>query len=299
LAESDSISYRNALACEAIAKLLKNSIPNRTQSLSYMFHEQYPVAWSFHCNTYRWRHNALSIKEDPSCVASFKEYLGTELICLPEPITLSSTLQDCIASRVSCRHFSDEAMNLSQLSTLANAAYGIKGRSYSDGHELLERPVPSGGGLYPLELYFILRNVEKIDSGVYHYAPLVHGLETIRRLEVPRQFLSEIFLWQPYVGDASMVVFLAAVLERSLWKYTDRGYRYVLFEAGHVAQNVNLVAESIGLGSLNLGGFFDDEIAALLDIDTDEEVPLYGTALGVPAHRDQSLIRRPEVIGDY
>jgi SagB-type dehydrogenase family enzyme len=88
-------------------------------------------------------------------------------------------------------------------------------------------------------------------------------------------------------------------LERSLWKYTDRGYRYVLFEAGHVAQNVNLVAESLGLGSLNLGGFFDDRIAALLGIDTNEEVPVYGTGLGIPAHGDRSVIRYPEEIGDY
>jgi SagB-type dehydrogenase family enzyme len=261
-----------------------------------MFHEQYPVAWSYHRNTCRWPHNILSPAQGPSPVASFKEYLGTEPICLPEPVTLSGTLKDCIRARVSCRNFSDQPMNLSQLSTVASAAYGIKGLSYYDAYELLERPVPSGGGLYPLELYFVLRNVEKIDPGVYHYAPLVHGLETIRRLEVSRQFLGEIFLWQPYVGDASVIVLYAAVLERSLWKYSDRGYRYVLFEAGHVAQNVNLVAESLGLGSLNLGGFFDDQIAALLNIDPDEEVPLYGTALGVPADRDQSVNRRTEAI---
>ena len=96
-----------------------------------------------------------------------------------------------------------------------------------------------------------------------------------------------------------MIVFYASVLERSLWKYADRGYRYVLFEAGHVAQNVNLVVESLGLGSLNLGGFLDDRIAALLELDMDEEVPLYGTALGVPADRDRSVIRRPEAIRDY
>ena len=241
----------------------------------------------------------LSLPEDPAPVPSFKEYLGTEPICLPEPLALSSTLQDCITGRVSCRHFSDQPMNLSQLSTVAKATYGIRGRSYFDGYELLERPVPSGGGLYPLELYFVVRNVEKIDPGIYHYAPLVHGLETIRSLEVPRQFLGEIFLWQPYVGDASVVVLCTAVLERSLWKYDDRGYRYILFEAGHVAQNVNLVAESLGLGSLNLGGFFDDRIAALLDIDIDQEVPLYGTALGVAAHGDRSVIRRPGAIRNY
>jgi SagB-type dehydrogenase family enzyme len=264
-----------------------------------MIHEQYPVAWSFHRNTCRWPHNVLSAPEDPSPVASFKEYLGNEPICLPEPTALSCSLQDCITGRVSCRHFDDQPMKLSQLSTIASAAYGIKSRSYFDSYELLERPVPSGGGLYPLELYFVVRNVEKIDPGVYHYAPLVHELEIIRRLEVPRQLLGEIFLWQPYVGDASVIVVSTAVLERSLWKYKDRGYRYVLFESGHVAQNVNLVAESLGLGSLNLGGFFDDRVAALLDIDIEEEVPLYGTAIGVPAHRDGTLIRRPDAVGKY
>jgi SagB-type dehydrogenase family enzyme len=188
-------------------------------------------------------------------------------------------------------------MNLLQLSTVANAAYGIKGRLSYDGYEFLERQVPSGGGLYPLELYFVLRNVENIVSGVYHYSPLVHGLENIRKLEMPGEFVSELFLWQSFVADASVIVLYAAVLERSLRKYTDRGYRYVLLEGGHVAQNVNLAAESLGLGSLNLGGFFDDQIAALLDLDMDEEVPLYGTALGVPIHADRIAIRRPDDVG--
>lgn len=240
-----------------------------------------------------------SPSDDLPPVAPFKEYLGSELICLPGPMALASSLQDCITARVSCRHFSDQPMNLLQLSTVANAAYGIKGRLCYDAYEFLERPVPSGGGLYPLELYFVPRNVENIESGVYHYSPLVHGLETIRKLEISRQFLSELFLWQPYVGDACLIVLYAAVLERSLRKYTDRGYRYVLLEGGHVAQNVNLAAESLGLGSLNLGGFFDDRIATLLDLDMNEEVPLYGTALGTPAHADRAVIRRPEDIGDY
>ena len=65
-----------------------------------------------------------------------------------------------------------------------------------------------------------------------------------------------------------------------------------------MAQNVNLVAESLGLGTLNLGGFFHDRIAALLGIDANEKVPLYGTGLRVPAQGDRSVIRRPGAIGD-
>jgi hypothetical protein len=47
--------------------------------------------------------------------------------------------------------------------------------------------------------------------------------------------------------------------------------------------SVTLVAESLGLGSLNLGGLFDHRIEVLIGIDTNEEVPLYGTGLRVPA----------------
>jgi SagB-type dehydrogenase family enzyme len=265
-----------------------------------MFREHYPVAWSFHRNTCRWPDNIGPLPNDEfPPVPAFKEYLGSELIGLPSPMALSSPLHDCITARVSCRHFGHQPMSLLQLSTVADAAYGIKGSLYYDTCEFLERPVPSGGGLYPLELYFVVHNVENIESGVYHYSPLTHGLETIRKLEMSQQFLTELFLWQPYVGDASVIVLYAAILERSLRKYTDRGYRYLLLESGHVAQNVNLAAVSLGLGSLNLGGFLDDQIAALLDLNTDEEVPLYGTALGVPAHADRAVIRRPENIGDY
>src|SRR5438477_11244848 len=86
--ESDSISCRNALASEVIAKLLKNTIPNRTQSLSSMFHEQYPVAWSFHRNTCRCPHNMVSLSDNSSPVASFNAFLSSEPIRLPEPIAL-------------------------------------------------------------------------------------------------------------------------------------------------------------------------------------------------------------------
>ena len=90
------------------------------------------------------------------------------------------------------------------------------------------------------------------------------------------------FLGQPYLSGASAVVVLAAVVERSLWKYEDRGYRYLLLEAGHVAQNLNLCATGLGLGCLNLGGFFDEDVAALLRLDDDHEVVLYGIAVGPP-----------------
>ena len=98
---------------------------------------------------------------------------------------------------------------------------------------------------------------------------------------------------QPYVASASAIVICTSVLRRNMVKYGDRGYRYILIEAGHCFQNMNLVAEGLDLGTLNLGGFFDTEIAALLDIDIEEEVPLYALAIGKKQKKDKTGSRIP------
>jgi SagB-type dehydrogenase family enzyme len=110
---------------------------------------------------------------------------------------------------------------------------------------------------------------------------------------LPRPLLGDLFMGQPYIGDAAAVIVLTTVLERTLWKYSDRGYRYILLEAGHVAQNLNLVASGLGLGALNLGGFFDANLAALLGLDPEAEVPLYGIAVGTPGDEERNQRRQP------
>ena len=42
-------------------------------------------------------------------------------------------------------------------------------------------------------------------------------------------------------------------------------------EVGHVAQNVYLMATSLGLGTVSVGAFYDDEVRKILKI---EEYPL-------------------------
>lgn len=77
-----------------------------------------------------------------------------------------------------------------------------------------------------------------------------------------------------------MIVFITAIFERSVFKYGDRGYRFIFLEAGHVAQNMNLVCAALGLGCVNIGGFFDREIDDLLDLDGITHSTLYMLALG-------------------
>ena len=258
-----------------------------------MFRVKYPLAWTFHRNTSRRPFNVPSPAEQMEQEAPFKEYLDAPIIPLPAPEWPTTTLKDAIAARLSCRSFTDRPLKPQELATLLKSAYGLQDRLLIGDVEFLSRPVPSGGGLYALELYLLVQHIADIEPGIYHYAALHHALEQITAVDLPPHLISSLFMGQPYVAQAGVIVVLTAILDRSLWKYGDRGYRYILFEAGHVAQNLNLVASALGLGSLNLGGFFDSDMANLLGLDLEHEVPLYGVALGEPSSTDRKVLRQP------
>lgn len=251
------------------------------------FRETEPVAWTFHRNTCvgPFQSSADPVSEAPQPP---KEYVHAPLVRLPRPQLPGARLDRVLAERASCRRFVDADLEVPELSALLGGAYGVLGRARFEETMLMERPVPSGGGMYPLEVYLLARRVAGLDPAIYHYAPLHHGLERLTEGPAPATSVSRLFLDQPWAGGASVVVVLTAVLDRTLRKYHDRGYRYVLFEAGHVAQNLNLVATGAGLGSCNFGGFADHHLAGLLGIDVEVEVPLYAIAIGRPASADRN-----------
>ena len=257
-----------------------------------MFRDNHPLAWTYHRNTCRWPFNLHGPGAPGTGVDAFKEHLGAPVIPLPPPEAPAASLDEVIAARQSCRQFLPAPISLGCLGTVLRLSYGVLGEAESFGG-FLERPVPSGGALYPLELYVLVQRVAEARVGVLHYLPLVHAVEVLHGEPLPRLLTAELFLGQPYLADAAAVIVIAAAVERSMWKYEDRGYRYILFEAGHVAQNAILCAHALGLGALPLGGFFDDDLGALLRLDADREIALYGVAIGAPAAMGRNQRRIP------
>jgi len=51
-------------------------------------------------------------------------------------------------------------------------------------------------------------------------------------------------------------------------------------EAGYVAQNINLVSNALGLGCVNVGGYFDRQIDKLLGIDGITHSTIYMMGIG-------------------
>ncbi|WP_196894676.1 SagB family peptide dehydrogenase [Aureivirga marina] len=174
--------------------------------------------------------------------------------------------------RRSLRMYNPEyKLSLNELNIILHQSYGVQEWSAPIGSEnegkFGLRNVPSGGGLYPLEMYVVILNAH-IPSGLYHFRPDQQSLEVIKEGDFAEELLG-IVQAEPYVklGDASAVVITTGMIERVIMKYGDRGYRFLMQESGFVGMQVSLITEGIGLGSCMLGGYNDDFLNEFLGID--------------------------------
>lgn len=259
------------------------------------FGYSWPVAWTFHRNTCRWPYNANSQKASEGLQQATKEYPSAITVSLLPPELPEISLRDALSARFSCRRFANVDLPLRALSTILFAGYGVTGRSIMGPMEFEERLAPSAGGLYPLEIYLLARRTGTVTPGVYHYQSQLHILEQLRDVLVPQSLSDYLFMGQEYVTAASAVIVITGVPARSFCKYGDRGYRYMLLEAGHVAQNMNLMGCGLGFGVCNIGGFFDHELGDLLKVNHQEEIPLYAIAIGTPQPGDRQYLRAADI----
>ena len=194
-------------------------------------------------------------------------------INLPVPRTEGAvSIESTLLKRRSVREFQDGPLSLESVSQLLWSAQGI-----TDPHGY--RTAPSAGGLYPLELYIVVGNVQGLNPGIYHYRPKQHRLDLIVNGDFRRE-LCKASLSQDAIQQAPVVFVIFCVFERTTVKYRDRGVRYVFMEAGHAAQNLCLQAISLGLGSVTIGAFSDNEVARILKTDKGY-APIYIIPVGM------------------
>ena len=195
-------------------------------------------------------------------------------IALPSPRIQSQTsVEAALLTRRSVRTYSDDPLTLSEAGQLLWAAQGI-----TDPNGL--RTAPSAGALYPLELYLVVKSVDGLSPGIYHYLPTDHQLRLLSEGEVSDQ-LSSAALRQSAVKNAPAVIVFSAVPERTTARYGERGMQYVFMEAGHAAQNVCLQAVALDLGTVTIGAFDEDEVRKTLNL-SEREIPLYLLPVGRP-----------------
>jgi len=221
----------------------------------------------------------------------FKKYQGIKIFNLPRVKQFAPrqlTFEKTIMERRTIREFSGQPLELEELSKLLYFGNGVTGRLTQQGELLrLVRAAPSGGALYPIEIYFVCFEVKNLDRGIYHYYARDHQLMLLKEGNY-REKIRQSSFQDISFKTAAGVIILTAIFRRTVFKYGERGYRFILFEAGHVAQNISLTATANGFGSVLIGGFVDTEIEQLLEIDGYDESVLYLIAVGHSKQKKRS-----------
>ena len=250
------------------------------------------VSELFHENTKQHRSDARFIERilaatfDPAVQSvmspTHKLYPGKPRTDLPTQFPRSKlTLDEAIVGRRSNREFSKGPLPLGVAAKLLHYSYGVTGAlELGNGREQLVRAAPSGGALFPIEVYLLARNVAVLAPGIYHFNPVANCLEQIAAKDPSAELVR--LTYSQELSKAALVVALTGVSIKNRVKYGERGYRFMLLEAGHIAQNFLLTATAMGLHSYTLGGFVDDELDSLLQVDGFEETALYLLAAGKP-----------------
>jgi SagB-type dehydrogenase family enzyme len=187
-----------------------------------------------------------------------------------------------LTSRRTWRRFARGKLAFADLSTLMGLTFGV--REWAEVPPLGRfalKTSPSGGALHPVEAYVVVRDVEGVAAGIYHYDASKHQLELLRR-GMTRNRMSDYVIGQRWLSDASMYVVMTGVFTRTQWKYRySRAYRVILAEAGHLCQTFCLTATWLGLAPFCTMALADSMIDRDLGIDGVTEGCLYVAGVGI------------------
>ncbi|MBN2387099.1 MAG: SagB/ThcOx family dehydrogenase [Anaerolineales bacterium] len=188
------------------------------------------------------------------------------------------SLLSALGGRRSIRQYSRQALTLEELSFLLWATQGVQ--EITDRPATL-RPVPSAGARHAFETHLLVHNVENLPAGIYRYAALENQLIELSLSQETAEGIALACRSSQAICRESTVTFIwAAVTERMTWRYSERGYRFLHLDAGHVCQNLYLAAEAVGCGVCAIGGYNDIEINSLLGLDGDAVFVIYLAAAG-------------------
>ncbi|MEM8994216.1 MAG: SagB family peptide dehydrogenase, partial [Acidobacteriota bacterium] len=215
-------------------------------------------------------------------------------------------LSHLLSARKTVRSFSDRhKVSLEQFSQVVHQTFMVIGTERLGSRLVLNRKTsPSGGSLHPIEAFPVVRSVEGLQPGIYHYRCVAGKLRPLQFLksEEVRKIATKFGQGQKHAGDAHFTVVLVARFERSFWKYRNRAnaYNVLMTDVGGLVQTCYLTCQSVGLGCFYTGAVepilinevlnFDDyrvgaigligcgvEESKLLESDTNATAPAAGT----------------------
>ncbi len=176
-------------------------------------------------------------------------------------------------------------MTPDELSFLLWATQGVKkirGRAYAT-----IRTVPCGGARHEFETYLIVRSVEGLRPGAYHYLPMLHALEFLHPIGDIPETINQTLCGQKWAAKANVVFYWSVVPYRAEWRYGIYAHRIALIDAGHVGQALYTACTALGLGTCGIGAFQHEKCCDLFGLDGEEEYIIYTAPVGTV--RDEDL----------
>jgi hypothetical protein len=158
------------------------------------------------------------------------------------------------------------APDLAALARLLFLSCGVTRTTVRGGVRMLFRAAGSAGARFPLEVYVAVPAgvTPDLPAGVHWYDPEAHAL---------------VHVGPPPTGSAPALV-VTGVPWRSAWRYRERAFRHVYWDAGTMLSQLLALADSAGVPAHLHPTFPDDEVAALVGADGVREWPVAVVALG-------------------
>lgn len=197
-----------------------------------------------------------------------KKYLNREKIKFDNgevPKQLENFLKVFAKRRSRRVHLKSSRISNKKLGLLLKYSFGI-----CDFQKKLFRNLPSGGQRYPLEIYVVLFNEKKYKnsiSKIYHYDILEHSLNLVTST-LNSKDLDEIFRSDKnYVLNASALLFVTAVTNRTEAKYRHSTEKLIFTELGHLGQNLWLICELLKFSFFPISAIWEKPFYNLLKIN--------------------------------
>jgi SagB-type dehydrogenase family enzyme len=150
--------------------------------------------------------------------------------------------------------------------TLVEAGFAAPG---GFGAVTAGRAAPSGGRLYPLELYVASRALDDLPPALYRYAPTHHALELVRTGDLRAELVDA--LAAPPSRGPDVVLVLSSVFWRNAFKYREFAYRLQVLEAGVLGAHALAFAQAADLEATLHLDFADVAVDGALDLDPSRE----------------------------
>ena len=203
---------------------------------------------------------------------------NADTVPLPAPAREGRlSVESSIARRRSVSSFTDSSLSLPELGQMLWACQGVTEpvteppNRFSWQRKGGLRSVPSAGALYPLEIYVVVRTVDGLETGVYHYNPVGHSLAPHIVGDLCK-LLWNASLRQTFILEAAATFVIAGVIERTAAKYGNRAEYFIHMEVGAAGENVYLQAESLDLGTVIMGAFDERAVARILGLPDEHKV---------------------------